>query len=79
MTRIKTSAAPAQLADTEAFVYFTHKMRPEFHDWLHGLAERLGLPLSNTIDTALMRLATEAGVASPPPRLPHRRRRKRTV
>lgn len=73
MGRTQTSAEPKA---SEPFVYLSHKMSPEFHDWLHKLAEKLGLPLSSTIDTALMRLAAESGVGAPPPRIPHRRRRR---
>ena len=42
----------------------------EYSDWVHGLADRLGLTLTGAVATGLRRLAAAEGHPSPPPRLP---------
>lgn len=55
-------------------IFISYKATPEFHGWLTRLAERLDLPLSQTLDRACAALAEREGF-DPPPRRWLRKRR----
>ena len=66
-------------ATADSFIMTSYKASPEFHEWLHKLADRLGLPVTSTIDVALRQLGDRSGLEPPPARTPPRRRPRKRV